>query len=262
MVFFTASKGYSAGGIGLTYPEPLRVWQPETLLNLEGGFKSTFFLGDAQLRTNVSGYYGFYDDAQVTSTRAVQVNAPPAPMSFLTVTHNAATARLAGVDAEITIVPVESIELGGTIGYSDHWFVRYPSLDAQGNPIDLSSSPFGFAPKMKYTLMATYHLPFDASIGDVSISADYYHRSGYYNVVKPIAQMSGGDIKGPHHNLNLSARWRDIMGTEGIDATLLWSNVTKNTETDGQFSGYSSVGYYTTTPAVPRMISLRLNYDF
>jgi iron complex outermembrane receptor protein len=262
MVYFTASKGYSTGGIGLTYPAPLQVWQPETLTNLEGGVKGTFFVGNTQIKTDVSGYYGFFDNTQVTTNFLLQINPPPAPMSVVVVTANAATARVSGVDAAVSVMLTDSLELRAVAGYARNWYVSYPSTDNLGNPVDLSSTPWGFSPKFKYTLSATYHLPLDESLGDISITGSYFHRTKFYTVAKPRALMEGHDIVPPMENVDISVNWRSIMGNDSLDGNLFVTNVTKNTVSDGIYGGYAPSGYGTHTVAAPRMWGMRMTYNF
>jgi hypothetical protein len=52
------------------------------------------------------------------------------------------------------------------------------------------------------------------------------------------------------------------MGHEALDASIFWTNVTKNTIADAQFPGYTPVGIASNMPAVPRMLGLRMNYTF
>src|SRR5262249_31934953 len=68
MFYFNNSKGYSRGGfnplVGL--PANVATYEPESLNNLEAGVKSDFDLGGIKARTNISGFYGFYDNVQVS----------------------------------------------------------------------------------------------------------------------------------------------------------------------------------------------------
>jgi iron complex outermembrane receptor protein len=263
MFFLTGSKGYSSGGIGLTAPAPLRVFQPETLTNLETGVKSTFDVAGMTVRSNISAYYGFFSNVQVSVASAVQVNPPPAPVSFVLVTQNAATARSHGVEADITILPTDDFEISGTLAYSHIHFKSYPSFDTAGNPIDLSSSPFLENPKIRYTLKGTYHLPIDRERwGDMSITANYFHSAKFYFQVKPIAQIGPEVTNPPYHNLDLSFDWRDILGNDGLEGSFFVTNMTKNVINNSQVTTYDSLGMLPSGVAVPRMFGVRLRYAF
>src|SRR6185503_4276495 len=94
--------------------------------------------------------------------------------NLVVVTQNAATAHVQGLDADMTILPTDYLELGGFVAYTRNKYTRFPSSRQVSpgvfEPIDLSGTPFSFVPKVKYNLKGTYHFPVDTSWGDLSIT--------------------------------------------------------------------------------------------
>src|SRR5437764_15304824 len=78
MFYVTVAKAYTVGQINPQYPDPYKTVDPEILKQIAPGVKSTFFIGDIQLRTNFEAYYGWYSNIQVSRLNASQVNPLPA----------------------------------------------------------------------------------------------------------------------------------------------------------------------------------------
>lgn len=259
MLYINNSKGYSAGGFNLTAPPQIRAFQPESLNNIEGGIKSQWQLGSLRGRTNLSAYYGFYDDIQVAATVLV----PTATGTVLSAaTTNAAKGHIQGVEAEATILPTDELEITGNLSYIKNRFDRYASINAAtGAPVDLSGSVFLYSPKWKYMLRGRYQLPLPASLGELSLSATYSHSSIVYGRVQ-LAPVNPADILGPAENLDLSVDWDDVLGTDGLDLSMFLTNVTGNVWTLGGFGAYAALGTNSRYGEQPRMFGARVRYSF
>ncbi|MEQ9447444.1 MAG: hypothetical protein RLN70_00880, partial [Rhodospirillaceae bacterium] len=277
------AQGHRSGGIDLTQPDGLEVWNPEKLTNLEVGMKSTFRIDDVQFRFNASGFYGWYDDVQVSVTRAIQVNPAPAPKSLQVITENAATAIIKGFDVEWGMLPSEYFEIGGFVAYTDNNYTSWDSLDEQGNPLDLSSTPFSFTPKWKIGGNATIYALRDDEWGDVSLTGNVTFTDKMFNVARPLDDIivsrthtalngygplsADGEVvfidRNPSYvNLDLTLNWRDIYGVRGLTGALTMTNVTGNVQNDGGCYCDVALGLTAEIPQVPRMMTLKLRYDF
>jgi len=286
MVFVTASKGVTTGQVNVVNPPGFQVTQPESLEQIEGGLKSTFFLGDMQFRTNASVYYGWYSNIQVSATRLAQINLPPAPPQSLVVSENAAKGLVRGVDAEITVLPTDWLEFGFNGAYNKNKYTYWPIITNNVVTGDRSNTLYLGAPRLKYNLSATFHVPMDEEMGKLSLSANYQH-TGYkvYTVLQlgtyapftyitqangygPLAEAASGGAKAatagdfPYHNIDVSAKWSDPWGISGLTATLAINNITKNIATEGNNYSYFATGALGKDPATPRMFTLGLKYDF
>ena len=79
-------------------------YQPETIRDVELGLKSDFRLGDWRVRTNLAAYHQWLDDAQLNQTFGVGT----ANVSALV---NAASAKIKGMEAEVTIAPTSAFNM-------------------------------------------------------------------------------------------------------------------------------------------------------
>ncbi|MBY0509256.1 MAG: hypothetical protein K2P94_03800 [Rhodospirillaceae bacterium] len=257
MLFVTNSKGYSSGGFNLTAPASLQRYNPESLNNIEAGVKSQWSWNGIEARTNLSGYYGFYDSVQVSTTRQVQT--PTGPV-LAVVIDNAATAHLYGLEGEFTIVPTKSVELSGNFSFFKNRYDQYMTLSAAGTPVDNSGLGFVYAPKWKYTINGTYHLPVDASWGDISYHIAWTWQSSV--ITQPRNPLR--DVDGITHfgNLNMSLDWRNPVGVEGLEASVFATNVNGNRWTQGGFGAYDALGVLGRFGDQPRMFGAKVRYSF
>lgn len=185
MVFFNNSKGYSAGGLQNVLGKER--FQPDVLTNYEGGLKGTFDLGPVKLRTATSYFYGDFSNVKVSVTQlANTASAPTAPAGLIVVTENAATAKIHGLDSEVTIIPTDWFELNGNIAITNTKFTKWDNFINTGTntvPILTSyssaDSPFSGVAKWKWTLRPTLHASWldEAQYGAVSLTASLTYTS-------------------------------------------------------------------------------------
>lgn len=258
MLYFTNSKGHFAGGFNLTAPPALRVYDPESLINYELGIKSEWEVGGLQARTNFAVYYGDHRDVQAQIVSSVPL--PGGGQQLVVLTDNAATGEVKGAEFEATLVPSDSFELSLNGGWMDAKYTKYFTLDPTGTTlIDASNTPYVYVPKWKYGINATYYLPINPAIGELSLSASYTFQGEAYNTANSDPQYF--DLLHEIDNLDASLNWKNVAGTD-MSATLYVTNATNNHWASSQFSAYRQLGLWGLYPATPRMWGLRLRYEF
>jgi len=264
MFFVTNSQGYSKGGFNLTAPVQFQVYQPESLNNIELGFKSQFLLAGMPVRANLSAFYGWYDDKQVGQSMLAQLNPPPAPLSLLTVTSNAASARPRGVDLDIAARPTESLELSGTVTYTRARYDEFDTVDGQGNPGSKAGLEFLRVHKWQGSVHGTYFAPLSSSLGELSFNVDYAWYSREIvdsSAFVPDPRYFLGYWP-PRESLNASIRWTEVLGQQGLAVSAYGTNLTQEAGIGGGYCSYTALGICTESPAQPRMFGVRLRYSF
>jgi len=151
MIYGSLTTGYRAGGQNLrgTTPETLSPFDPENVTQLELGMKSDWF--DQLLRANLAVFWADYTDIQ--RTQFIAVNGVPA-----TVTSNAASASISGVELELTALPTDRLELGASLGLLSAEYDEFNGFDGT----DKSDEKFDDVPEMTYSVSATYTIEFGA----------------------------------------------------------------------------------------------------
>jgi iron complex outermembrane receptor protein len=290
MFFVTNSKGYSSGG--LQNVVGFETFSPDSLNNLEVGVKSTFDVAGVQARLNASYYHGWYSNVK-NPVNALVTDSATGIQNLVVFTANAGKAIVEGVDADLTIAPTDWLEVGGAFNYTNDRYTSYPSINPITlQPIDLSSTHFLFTPEYKWTLRGTVKLPAPEEYGQFSITANYTHTGTIIIAPVPLlptdpanrntglqcsiqrtaangypAVLADGsnvpiDCEPAYHNLDLSLDWRNVLNHEGLNASFIVTNVTKNIHADGQCGCYAPLGVLSYIPALPRMFQIQLHYSF
>jgi hypothetical protein len=63
-------------------------------------------------------------------------------------------------------------------------------------------------------------------------------------------------------NLNLAFNWHRQLSGKGLSVSAVVTNVTQNSDMQGQWGVYETLGQYARAVALPRSWSVQLRYDF
>ncbi len=132
LLFASATRGFKSGGWNAraTTPSTLLPFAPEKVWSYEAGVKSDLF--DRRVRANLTAFWLDVADLQVLG--GLQ-NPVTGALTFLT--RNFADYRNKGLEAEITVVPVDRLNLYVNVGYQDDKYrvpQNAPATDAYGIP--------------------------------------------------------------------------------------------------------------------------------
>jgi len=178
----------------------LPAFEPETVRDLEGGFKATWL--ENRLRTNIAVFHSWQSDVQ---RNAAALTPAGASTQFIV---NAGNARVYGIEVEGAYRPWSGMELTSNLSlmngeYESGSFIEQQSVPGVGLPgctlspagtssicpVDRSDEELPQLPKIQYNVGATQVLP--TSFGAVTLHVDYsYLGRQFYNPVTPAAQQS------------------------------------------------------------------------
>lgn len=168
-VYGTASHGFKAGGFNdqiggfapftnaagvqdlAAFAQAARATRPETADSFELGVKTNLF--DNRVRFNLTGFHVKYKDLQRQLNVPLIVNGAP---NQVTIFVNAASAKVDGIEAELTAKASDNLTLRGVLGYQN---ARYGTYTAPGAGYNLATSPLDRAPKWQWTIDGTYNVP-------------------------------------------------------------------------------------------------------
>jgi iron complex outermembrane receptor protein len=130
LLFASATRGFKSGGWNARASSPgtFLPFDPEKVWSYEAGVKSDWL--DRRLRVNLTAFWLDVSDLQVL---AGLLNPTTGALTFLT--RNFADYRNKGVEAEITVVPVDNLNLYANLGYqNDHYRLlkNAPPFDPYG----------------------------------------------------------------------------------------------------------------------------------
>ena len=251
LVYVRAGNAYRPGGTNPQVPVQYQSLKPEHVTDVELGIKKDWDLASAHFRTNADIYHTDYKSIQIPQN--ISVTNAQGNVSSQSIYTNAASAFLEGAELEQTIIPIESVELSAHASYIYTHYDKYPGVVGDHTP------PFGFVPKWEYGVTGTYHLPLDASVGDVAVQMSYSFIGHQY-----VATLPTGEIYPylpSYDELDARIDWKDVYGYP-VDASFFMTNVTNDTHPTGAIDIYPSLGFTSLTYNEPRMFGSSLKYRF
>jgi len=170
LVYGNVSTGSKNGGItaDLLPSGEFDRFDPEELIAYEAGIKSRWL--DRRLTLNGAAFYYAFNDMQV-STYIFADN------EFLSVTDNAAKAKIYGIDAAGVFAASDRLTLSaGLVWLAKREFVDYRN-ELTGDT--LSGNKLSRAPEWTTTMAVDYERPWK-KLGNFSARLEYNYRSDYY----------------------------------------------------------------------------------
>ncbi len=253
LIYVRSGNAYRPGGFNLNVGEEFAKFQPEHVTDVEIGTKVDWDLWGMHGRTNFDLFHTDYKSIQVQELVAVP-SSSGGPPKVNSAYQNAATATLEGGELEASFEPVTGLVLEPRASYINANYNSYPVGFGTLN----DNPPFQYLPKWQYSLTATYTLPFDESLGDISVSGTYSWYGHQYLSVN-VGEIY--PIMPSYENLNLRVDWKNILGNT-IDAAFFMTNVTDNTHVIGGFPIYAQLGFTSLVYNEPRMYGFTLKYRF
>ena len=162
MGYFTYSRGFKGGGFNAVINPSsegnmLEPYEPETLNSFEFGAKAIAF--DQRLTFNLALFRSDYQDIQQTVLEANEDD--EGNITVLRLTRNAAEATIQGVEAEVRVVPVDGLQIMGSLGYMDPKYDSFPDAVSgiTNQQIDRAGETLTNSPALQTFLGVQYSFP-------------------------------------------------------------------------------------------------------
>ncbi len=253
LVYVRSGNAYRPGGTNLAVLPPFDQYKPEHVTDVELGVKTDYDIGeDIHARTDAAVFYTFYKAIQVAEVVAIPSPVQGQPPSAQSITANAASANMQGIELEQQFSLPYGFELAAKGAYFNGGYDQYPKQFGGGAP------GFQYIPRFSFAITPTYHLPVDESIGHISASITwswYGHQSVSPIMNEPINYMP------KFENFDIRADWTDMFG-QPIDLGFFMTNVTDNVHITGVIPLMTSLGFTSAAYNPPRMYGFSLKYRF
>ncbi len=177
MFYFTYSQGFrSGGGNGSKRISGIPLaYEADKLKSLEAGVKATWL--DGRLRANLSAYTMDWDNVQV------QVD-DPNPFVFSLGIVNFPEAEIDGFEFDFNWLPLEGLDLGGTVAYNDARISQSATLDLRGHELSVNKGDrLPITPKWKASMFAEYSWPQELFGAQPYLRFDYAHTGRSINAL-------------------------------------------------------------------------------
>ena len=250
LAYASFSRGFKSGNYGLVTYNRATPTDPEEIDAYELGLKTELF--DRRVRFNAAAFYYNISNPQVQlvdlATNAVLFS-------------NAGGSEAKGVEAEAEVVLGRGLTARASATYVDSQYTDYQGAptsipDPNGGSlfvpggVDATGNRTPLAARLTFNVGADYTI--ETSGGDVTVTADWAHNSGYFfepdNLLKqkPFNLVSAQIRYKPSSNFAMRLFGRNLLGERIIAAA-------------GSYVG--PVGY-TYVPSSPRTWGIALDVDF
>jgi iron complex outermembrane recepter protein len=254
MVYFTASKGFRAGGINAPLDPTCgdvvgaATYGPDKITSYELGSKNRLF--DDKMTVTISGYHSRWSDIQ-TAVRISQCNS-----DYLA---NAATARINGFEAETSAAINSHLRADVSVSYINAAYSG--SVTRGGDPIVGEGyqidtySPWTVTGSLEYSFFVGAHKVFLRA-------EDAFHSRNPGPYLNQLPGSSGyNPDRPPDPGFNL-LNLRAGVALHGLDLALFATNVL-NSHPVLALNNYSAGNnFFVARTLTPRTVGVNLNYNF
>lgn len=253
LLYAKTARGFKSGGQNLRGQDAatLAPFGPETITEYEIGAKIEFL--DRRVRLNLAAYTDKDEDLQ----RTVILLGPGG--NLLTVTTNAASARVNGFEADLAVAPTDSLTLFGTLSYTDAKYNQFTDRSGPGGTLrDRSNESFG-VPKWTYSIGATYAAPIGN--GELRTSVNWAYRSTQQLQPNALAPFNLPFVSQPSYGL-LGGRIAYKHEGSGIEVGVYGSNILNKEYYAGGITLDSALGIIARQPGSPATFGADIKFNF
>lgn len=275
--YIVTRRGYRAGGVnGPSFVgrlAPYQQFDAETVTDVEAGVRADWLVADMDVRTNISVFYGLYDEVQMPITGvqlgagcdpALSPNNPPgvSPDGFCdpsnhpaggTLLVNLGESEVSGVDAELTVMPTENLTLNLAGTYLNPRTKTFEEPAGLAPYLDADEIPFNFVAERTLVAGIRYAVPVSGQWADEAVfNADYYWTD----------ELLKGDIKLPSYevtNLRLDV---NNVNRAGIDVSFFVRNLFDKEYIATNMASGSFLGMESSLFGPPRTYGTEVRYNF
>jgi iron complex outermembrane receptor protein len=261
LLYAKYARGYRQGSIiSGNFASP--TFRPEKVDTYEVGAKASF-RGAAPGYFNIAGFYNNFTDQQiaVNTVIAADFRGIVAPSQIIA---NAGKSRIWGVEVDASVRLFEALKIDASYAYLNTKLISIvpptlPIFYSRLEPVADVGGPLAQSPKNRVTVTATYKLPLDESLGELSIGGTFTHTDANQVHTPKFAPTT---YKVPAINLlNLNADWESVAGTP-IDLSFFMTNVTNTKRYVYPIATYQTTGAESVFLNQPRMWGVRVKYRF
>ncbi|MCK9541460.1 MAG: TonB-dependent receptor [Novosphingobium sp.] len=250
LLYATTRRNFKDGGQNFinTLDTALLTYKPEIATDYEIGIKQSWLSGGLRGHTNLSLYYGKYDDMQ----RQVTVNTGTA---VATVIYNAAKANIKGAEFE-TSFSLDNLTLSLFYNYTD---AKYDNFIDPATGADLSANWLVGTPRHAGGGSLTYKADL-GEMGSLEPSVSFYASGKFATAANQVVNV--GTLVPGYHIVNARLDWREVGGLP-LDLGVYVNNLADKDYIVAGLGLYgSTLGYNSVVYGQPRTYGLSLTWRF
>jgi iron complex outermembrane receptor protein len=260
MLYGKYARGYRQGSVNLASlagwdthePEQVDSYEIGAKIAFEGRFPGTF---------NIAAFYNDFRDQQLQfgyyRTNGVGTT------SIL----NAGASTIQGLEADGNILLTPDINLSFSYAYLDTEVdelvvpmpAEYPpGVAAFSGTTAAEGEPLPYTPENQLLISASYHVPVDDALGDLTATITYVYVDDMQAVAKATSPLA---VLPSYELVDFSLNWQGIAGTP-VDTALFATNLFDEEYRTVVAGNWDSLGLEVGRVGKPRMYGMRLRYNF
>lgn len=230
---------------------PANFFKNEKVRDFELGYKFNGSVGGAPTQFNVAAYKVIVKDAQRALYGIVGGN----PAGF---TVNVPEAVTQGLEVDANVGLADWVSVGFNLAYTDAKYTKNTvAVPFAGN---LLVNSYSDSPEWSGSANVNVSLPVPATIGEMSVRADYYKQTHTFFSSTNGSSTPGTRLEG-YSTLAMRFDWKDIMQSS-VSAALYVRNLTDNVFNIAGYALGASSGLNTAYPGEPRTVGMELSVKF
>jgi iron complex outermembrane receptor protein len=188
----------------------------EELTSYEIGTKLSLFNG--ALQPNISGFYYDYKNKQVLAYYK-------SFLGLLDTFQNLPTAKVEGVDADLTIIPFSGLTIRPAITYVHSSLGNYQTVNSLGLEQNVGGNRLSFAPEVSAVVDAEYDMQIGNYVAYVGGNAQV--ESGTYADLaeSPRTRIPGYSLFDARVGARSSAGWHASLWVRNLSNHYYWTNI-------------------------------------
>lgn len=255
LIYTKYSRGYRQGMVNIAGITGYNTVGPEKVDTYEIGSKWSFD-GFLSGNLNTAVFYNDFTDQQLQLGLLTTTNIGT------TTLINAGESSIKGLEIDATLRLFQGFTLSTAYAYLETEVkqVDYPqsiTYAASVSPSANEGDDLPYTPKHSVTMTAAYELPIPAQLGNLTASLTYVYTDEQYAFAKEKTNALVPSFEVFNFNLD----WTDIAGI-GLDASLFATNILEEEYWTFVSGTYDSLGYDGRTLGEPRMLGMKLRYNF
>lgn len=268
MLYAKWTRGYRQGAVAPASPDGLQKYDKEKVDTYELGAKASW-RGAVPGAFNIAGFYNDFSGQILQLGVRCEPTLPgfTQPCSPTTALINAGKSRLYGLETDLTISPIEGLTLRAAYAYLNTKLQEVEDVSLPPDVVYNEIRPLEVGQDLPFTVphqftgSISYRLPFDESVGDVTISGTVVHQSSWFNSSDsdPSDAFVVGQVPG-YTFANANLTWNSIGGGP-VDATFYVTNLTNEKYYTGANDQLNN-GFASYSLGMPRMYGVRVKYRF
>ncbi|PHR61988.1 MAG: hypothetical protein COA47_05250 [Robiginitomaculum sp.] len=240
------ARGFRSGGLNDEGPTtPFTSYDKETVNSFELGIRSDLI--DNRLRTNLTAFYTDAQDLQLTVLLNQNDND--------TVTDNAGSAKIYGLEAEVTAILTKYISFGLNAGYLNSQYKEVPPFSDEFVPIKVGDSLTN-APKYSFSAQIDIDIPI--ATGELETNISYSWKDDYSLFPGIESKQEAFGLLG----FNVTYTNGDGDWSVSIFGTNVLNQEYANIIMDIGGAANSALGFKMIEPGRPRELGVSLKYNF